>query len=68
MSRGSKERKITNEKDCGKGAKSMMARTVDLWIKDWKQNHYINAMKREMHNGLNPIELDMPISRLSPTT
>ena len=45
-----------------------MAKTTDLSMNIFEQKCNVNAMKKELHDGLNPVALDIPIGGLPITT
>lgn len=63
---GSLRKGNNNWKGAWKGATPMMMRIVDCRMKVFKRTYNVSIMKKELHDGLNPIELDMSIGGLSP--
>lgn len=45
----------------------MMLETIDHSMKIFEQKCNISVMKKKLHDGQNPIGLDMPIGGLPPT-
>lgn len=45
----------------------MMLETIDHSMKIFEQKCNISVMKKKLHDGQNPIALDMPIGGLPPT-